>query len=636
MKPSFPYQLRKYQDEVVAAISDTMESGSHLVMESGTGTGKTISTLYSYIAMEKDMRKDRKLLYLTHTNSQQKQVFMELRALGGSGIGLQGRKHTCPLSKEMGGLESGNHEELSLWCSQRKKNTRSTLKGHRKDPICPYFMALMRLEDEGLESLKQWMVQEVPTTEELVLYCKSLGICPYEVAKVLAKDMEIIAAPYVYFFNPYIQNSLLNWINRPLQDLIVVVDEAHNLPSFARENATLELSDRSTALSENEAREWVSGKLLDIMHAGDFCSLVGNNVQEMVDEYVPEDDGFIPPTEFRARLMGDLKLNSIKLQKMVQELISHGEVIIDQKREAGKLPRSHIRHLGAFLSAWFNLEDDRFVKLGMRKEGASLLQAYCMDPSLITSVLNQVSSSIHISGTLEPLGEYRDSIGLQDSISKVFPSPFPPENRILFYAEDVTTKYEFITRDNSILSKYASYIDSMIKDVGRNTVFFFPSFSMMESVLGMLKPRENVFIERREMGQEGIMELVREFKNTKAGVLFSVMGGRLSEGLDYPGRTLEVVVVIGIPYPKPTAKQRALMSYYDCKFGKGWDYAVKAPTIRRVLQSIGRLIRSEEDIGAAVILDHRAVHFKEYLGDLTLSQNIIQDLEGFFPRNENQ
>jgi len=107
------------------------------------------------------------------------------------------------------------------------------------------------------------------------------------------------------------------------------------------------------------------------------------------------------------------------------------------------------------------------------------------------------------------------------------------------------------------------------------------------------------------------------------------MGGRISEGMDFPAEELEIAVIVGIPYPKPTARQRGLQRYYDLKFRKGWEYTVEAPTARKLLQSIGRLIRDENDKGVAVILDRRATRFKKYIGDLEESKNLVEDIKRF-------
>ena len=87
--------------------------------------------------------------------------------------------------------------------------------------------------------------------------------------------------------------------------------------------------------------------------------------------------------------------------------------------------------------------------------------------------------------------------------------------------------------------------------------------------------------------------------------------------------------MIGIPYPRPTAKQRALMHYFELKFRKGWDYTVKGPAIRKLQQSIGRLIRTEEDVGAALVLDRRVTQFADRL-DLVRTEHPLQDIQAFF------
>ena len=143
-----------------------------------------------------------------------------------------------------------------------------------------------------------------------------------------------------------------------------------------------------------------------------------------------------------------------------------------------------------------------------------------------------------------------------------------------------------------------------------------------------------LYDEEQKMSQSALMELVSDFKDHgetdgDGAALFSVMGGRISEGMDFPAEQLEIAVVVGIPYPKPTARQRGLQHYYDLKFRKGWEYTVEAPTARKLLQSIGRLIRDEKDRGIAVILDRRATRFKRYIKDLHESKNLIKDMNSF-------
>ena len=88
---------------------------------------------------------------------------------------------------------------------------------------------------------------------------------------------------------------------------------------------------------------------------------------------------------------------------------------------------------------------------------------------------------------------------------------------------------------------------------------------------------------------------------------------------------------MGIPYPVPGARQKALERYYEGKFKtKGWEVAYSAPASRKLLQAAGRVIRSEDDRGFIVIADQRASKFKNFIPELTASKNIVTEIEDFF------
>ena len=110
---------------------------------------------------------------------------------------------------------------------------------------------------------------------------------------------------------------------------------------------------------------------------------------------------------------------------------------------------------------------------------------------------------------------------------------------------------------------------------------FFPSFNTLSHFReqGCFPDiKRCLYVEEQGMKQSEIMDLVTDFKacgNGDGAALFSVVGGRISEGMDFPAEELEIAVIVGIPYPKPTARQRGLQRYYDLKFGKGWEYTVE-------------------------------------------------------------
>ncbi len=602
---AFPYIARKSQIRIMKSVFDAVTGRRHLVLESPTGSGKTASVLSSLV----ECRGDRKILYLTRTNSQQKQVMKELRMIAGRmpvfGIAIQGRNNSCLLADEDAEMKSGTPEELSSYCSYLKERTTSETSG------CTYYFGLM---NSSRSELAGWMKRSMPDSEELVRECGKMRICPYELSKSLLPDADVVTAPYIYFFDPFIRRRLLEWMATPIEKLIVVLDEAHNLPDYLREIESIRFSTRAASGMRKEAEEYGDPEVCPGMSIRDMSETLEGIITSMAKEFVLDEDGLVPETEFETSLMEEMGVNSRSFATMIAVLTTQGDFIRDMKLKSGRLPRSYIRSFGDFMRFWIEAEPQHYVKLVNGGENPSI-EAYCMDPSIAAAPLLDAYSSIHMSGTMGNLSDYCTLLNLPGSTLAVsIPSDFPPENRKLIYVDDVTTRYEVLSHDSGMIAAIADRIVAVCRAARRNTIVFLPSYSLLDSLLSLDMERRlgtTVLVERREMSQAGLMQSVELFKSNRGSVFLSVIGGRVSEGLDFPDETLEMVVIVGIPYPRPTAKQRALVNYYDILYRKGWDYAVRNPAVRRLLQASGRMIRSETDRGIAVVLDRRLANFRE-------------------------
>ncbi len=653
----FPYKPRKNQTAVMQTIKNTLESGGDFVFESGTGSGKTICTLTS--TLEYALENHKKIIYSTRTNAQQRQVILELREIRNKnkgvkekifGIGIQGRANMCILARNDLEFAKGTSEELSKYCSNEKKKAKSTNKD--KDKGCIYYRNF--LNKEKVETVKEWVKKELPTAEEFIDYCEKKEICSYEINRLLMRESPIVVVPYVYVFDLMIRNMLFDCLSVPEDDMVLVVDEAHNLPNYIRDLFSAQLSMYMLNSCILEAEKYGDPGMVDgRFSVSEFCKILNEIVRDLRDTYiygileggirrepVKKNDAFIPSHEFETEILSRLKITSRTLHDIVGDLMAYGEKIQEYRQKDGKLPRSYLHKLGLFLDFWISLEMDQYAKLVVDASGGKnpRIEAFCLDPSVGAAIIRDFHSSIHMSGTLEPLEEYRDSLGLSENIELIgYPSPFPRENRKILFIGDVTTKYDEISKDEKILTRMKDYVTNICNTFPKNTMVFFPSFnvmSMFRNQVGLDKINRDIYFEEQEMSQTALMELVTDFKeqgneNGDGAALFSVMGGRISEGMDFPAEQLEIAVIVGIPYPKPTAKQRGLQRYYDLKFGKGWEYTVEAPTARKLLQSIGRLIRDEKDRGVAVILDRRTPRFKKYIKDMQESKNLIQDIQSF-------
>ena len=599
----FPYEYRPGQRELVRFISNTVDDGMSPVVEAGTGTGKTISALAATLptVLERGM----KVIYLTRTKSQQKQVIREAAAIGHGilCVGLQGRTAaSCPMMRDDPDLASGTSEEISKLCSEYKRRDAGECR-------CRFYA---NIEHTDIESWVERIREEHPEPEGFARLCEEAELCPYEMLKYALPHADVIAASYPFVFMPQILARLVDWIGIPLHRTVIVVDEAHNLPDYLRDVQTFEYSRAALDLAEKEARENGDSEVHEGLTVTDIVGVLREVLGYAVKEYLIDDDGILPPYFLEDELMSRLGMTSVSIMRIVQALEDIGDSIAERKKQRRKLPRSYIGSMGRFMRAWLTGSEECHVRLVLGGDNPCF-QSYCMDPSGASDPLNECFASVHMSGTLEPIDAYIRDIGLDRAVPTTLNGFFPRENLLTLYSDEVSMRYE----DRFIESNYArlrQLLYDTVNSVRVNTAVFFPSYQFMDRMLddGVASDLgRDIYYERRDMPQEELMEVFDSFRTSEGSVLFCVTGGRISEGLDFPDKSLELAVLIGIPYPKPTAKMRAMTRYYDAKFGDGRLYVSIIPASRKMRQSIGRLIRSETDRGVAVILDRRAASLRD-------------------------
>ncbi len=617
----FPYGFRPGQAELVHFIDSAVREGRSAVIEAGTGTGKTIASLCGALpfALEKGI----KVIYLTRTKSQQLQIAKEAAAIGNGVlcVPLRGRSwRSCPMMRGDPELESGTPEELSRLCSEYKKADGG---GERH---CPYYSKTL---DENLGRWAAILRESSPDPEEFSAMCESAGVCPYELRKLLLPMADVIAAPYPFVFVPGALMALETWMGTPLSETVMIADEAHNLPGYLRDAQTISMSASTLARAEKEAEANGNPYLHGDIRAKDIISAIGKALSDACREYMVDDDGILPPYFLEEELMEILGAPSASIFRAISAMFAIGESIAERRKQAKRLPRSYMRSLAAFLQSWMEDDGGMGVKL-IADPGNPMFQSYCMDPSPAAWPLNECRSSIHMSGTLEPLDAYIEEMGLFAPLKMSLGSLFPPENLLTLYSDEVSMGYEDRFREENY-RRTMDLIYETVTAANVNAAVFFQSYGVMERMIGDgLAERigREAYYERQGAPQEELMSVVEAFRASDRGVLYCVLGGRISEGIDFPGRAMELAVIVGVPYPRPTAKLRALKRYYDLRFGDGRLFASAAPASRKMRQAIGRLIRSEADRGAAVILDRRVVSLNGI--GAKLSDDVPGDVAVFF------
>ncbi len=626
--------------------------GGPLLVHAPTGSGKTVATLAPLL--EHAEAADHRILYLVRTHSQEVQVLKEARAIAHRldrplvAVGLQGRARRCFLLENVAEVKGATAEEHGKLCADRKRATERAMAGEA--PLvpppelpeggeidltdldgCPYYARVLQGD---VDELVERIGAKLLTPAEFDRVSREENLCAYELAKKLVPRARLVIAPFAFFFHPHIRRSLLGWMGVPADRVDLVIDEAHNLPGLLRELASVALPQESVRRARSEVAERGDFQLPDGPSATRFFDIVGAAVEELVQALVREDDTVLPPTVFEDALLTALGGTSHRLDTWLGALATWGENLRDEKRRERHLPRSWVHTVALTLLSWPQLEPPGYVKLATRLPRPAL-EAYALDASGPARPILDCHLSVHLSGTLAPIDDYRDTLGLGGSARSIeVASPFPPEHRRFLYDPSVTTRFEDLRQDPRAIARLADRIAAVIATLPVKTAVFFPSFDLLHKVLeaGLQSSLPgNVFIEYSKMPSSDLWRAIEGWKRDPEGtVLLGVTGGRLAEGIDYPDEELEAVVIVGIPYPKPTARTEALRRFLDSTTGRGWEYTVEAPAARAILQACGRMIRSEHDRGLAILLDKRAPAFSRWLPGLEPIGDLAATTRAFY------
>lgn len=593
----FPYaEVRPFQDEFINSIFSAVEVGRSIVVEGSNGLGKTVAALSA--CLPKAMDKNLKILYVARTHRQHDRVIEELKAISRkqkvSGVSIRGRHEMCLNNFVMKhALDTRSMMEV---CELLKARDR-----------CIYYRNIEDKEDEYSEILEQTSHRPCKASE-IQKICRIRGFCPYELVKASLADARVIALSYLYVFDPLIRSFFLKSLNASLHNAILIVDEAHNLPETAVGIASSSLSLFAIKQVELEAKQF------GYMDIARFSNIIKNEIEGTIQKIAKE---ALIPSEFLIEIVKK-KAGVSEPLEFFEQMNDRGSLIRRSLLAQGSYPRSYIHGMSEFMLKWLETaKDESFINViskYLSKRGATTakLEIVALDPSKMTApVFSSVYSSVVMSGTLQPLEAYIKITKLPDStIKRVLPSPFPEEHVLSLICRGVTTAME--KRTSSMYNKIIKRMQEIVHNTPANVGIFTASFEVLEALVaeGLEKASDKpVFHERRGMSSKENEKMVAEFKAcAKLGgaVLLGVQGGRSSEGVDYPGDEMNSVAIVGVSYAEPTPRVEAQISYFEKCFPRsGREYGYVIPAMKRASQAAGRPIRTLEDRGAMIFLDHR-------------------------------
>ncbi|AGI47783.1 Rad3-related DNA helicase [Thermoplasmatales archaeon BRNA1] len=625
--PYLPYEPRELQIDIISDIRSALDQSRHIVIESGTGTGKTIVSLAG--SLEHAKRTGKKVVYITRTISQSDQVMKELRAINTikpvSGITLTGRSKSCPLLMARPDFENLSPSALSTLCSDRKQKSQQNRAGG-----CPYFDKTL----PQIDNIERYCKKEFPRSDELDIYCKNSGACPYEAKKAMMKDFDVIVAPYIHMIDPAIRDNFFQNLGMDEKDIVLIVDEAHNLMDAVREQESFTISSRLMSSALDECMAFNKPPVSSTMTLDDFVRAVRRVVKGLASKKIPlgEKEAMLEPREFETALASESGTDVTGLRSIVEKLTELGE----KRQEAiadTDSPDSPLLDFAILLGKWVKSPEDRYIKVVRTNEEGEFIQASCIDPADVPAFLRKLPGAVHMSGTLQPLAQYARVMGLPDNtLPRKYPSPFPKENKKVVYATDVTSEFKTLKENPSMQKRLDDYVIRLCNSIDGNTLVFMPSYRVLKLMQPALEDGIDKPLYWELSGrQRQTMKNLDAFRSGRNGVFVCVMGGSIAEGMDFPGDQLCFAVIVGMPYAPPSLEIKAMKDMFDKRYGPGtgWKYTGEIPAVRKIRQAIGRLIRTETDRGMAVILDSRAARNAREL-EATPTQDPVGEAIMFF------
>ncbi|KAL2816331.1 ATP-dependent DNA helicase-like protein [Aspergillus granulosus] len=603
--------------------------------------------------LEEDVPNDIRIFYCSRTHSQLTQFANELRRVtlpsslpedlqGLAGeeleerikhLALGSRKNLC-INPRVAALS--NPTAINERCLELQQP--STAEQHR----CSF---LPSKEDEAKVSLfRDHALATVKDIEDLGQLGKKMGLCPY------------------YASRPVINHS--EALKLSIKDHVIIIDEAHNLMDAISgiHSVTVTLSQLKTAISQltTYARKFktrLKGKNRSyIAQVIRLVSSIADHLQSILDSKQPA-EGFVLPAELMSGKGVD-QINLYKLCRYLQEsklarkvdgYVEFSQRTADQQSKP-KTTIPVLLHISSFLLPLMNLSAEGQL-FYVKASGDIQLNYMLLDPTNhFREIVEDARAVILAGGTMSPMSDYMNHLfsyvprDRLDTFS--YGHVIPSENLTASILARGVSGAEFdFTYDGRESEKtivdLGRTITSLCRTIPDGVVAFFPSYEYLSHVLNiwkrptasgnkqtlyhMIESVKPILYESRDM-KTTTDELLQQYSSTieagKGALLLSVVGGKLSEGINFSDQLGRGVLIVGLPFPNIRSPVwQAKIQYIERKAyqntnsgseesrrsaakAAGSDFYENA-CMRAVNQCIGRAIRHRNDYAVIVLIDKR-------------------------------
>ena len=551
----FPFSYREGQREVAAAVYRTILRKKKLFLQAPTGVGKTISTLFPSVkAIGEGLGE--KIFYLTAKTITRTVAEQAFRILGEQGLQMKVITLTA--------------KEKICKCEETECNPVS----------CPYAKGHFdRVNDAVYDLIMNY--NEI-TRDVIENQSEKYMVCPFEMS------LDAVICDYNYAFDPTAHLKRFFSENAG-KKYIFLVDEAHNLVERGREmySARLYKEDFLELKKMMRVKEPILSKKADEVNR-QFLLL-----KRECEEY---------------RVLESVSHLAIKLMNLLAEM----ERFFEKSSESDK--RDQVLELyfkvREFLNIHDILDENYVIYSEYQQDGRFMVKLFCVNPAVnLQAYLEYGIGTVFFSATLLPVRYYKKLLSIEtDDYAIYADSPFPKDSRLLLIGRDVSTRYT--QRGPEMYRRIASYIVGAADAKKGNYMVFFPSYRVMEEVHSVFSEKCGKIssaVQSPFMSEEDREVFLKEFDEIReeSFVGFCVMGGIFSEGIDLPEDKLIGVIIVGTGLPQVCNEREIVKQYFSGIGSDGFEYAYLYPGMNKVLQSAGRVIRTEKDRGLILLLDER-------------------------------
>lgn len=673
------FEYRQEQEEMAQYIQDAINEDRKIIVEAGTGTGKTLAYLIPSIKWAVTNKK--KVIIATNTINLQEQLLLKDIPLAKSIIKdefsyvlVKGRNnYVC--KRLFNELVLGKSIDIETFSMEAREQIEYILKWGNKTKTGDKAELPFEVYPDVWEL--------VQSTTELCLGKK----CPYRkecfYMKTRMEKMEadiLISNHHVFFADLNVRAETdfdSEYLILPRYDM-VIFDEAHNVESVARSYFSVEVSKISfTRLlnriyqKKNKRKKEKSALIRvedtidekDLEDGQQYIYLLNTLKEEIAilqnigDEYFDEirkiyetnteapikkslNNFEMTKSRFLENLREKKDIFQSKLADFLNLMMSFNNVIDEEKDKNPEVINfnNHLKMFKAYIDSFKfinSFEDDNYIYwLDINSKRTNVILTATplnIAQKLSTVLFDNLDRLVFASATIVVNGNFdyfKKSLGLdeEDCIEAIIKSPFDYDEQMSVYIPSDIQDSENI---NAFVSDASKFILNILLKTNGKAFILFTSYTMLNQIYySISKKLKDKGFEVFLHGDKPRSQIIKEFKEAENPILFGTTS--FWEGVDVQGENLSNVIITKLPFLVPTDPVVSAISKKIEEDGGNSFMDFQLPeAIIKFKQGVGRLIRKKTDSGNIFILDNRIL--KKRYGSLFInalpSQKNIKILE---------